>query len=189
MNEHDLRRTVEILAAALSSLGIRFHVTGGLASSYYGEPRMTRDVDVVVRLGPSEGRRLVEALAGEFLIGEAAVREAITNRGFFQALHSVTLVKADFHVGERVDGELDRSVLREVFEGVTVPMVSKEDAILSKLIWIREGSARSRNDVVGMLLDETEFDIGSVRSRAKSLACESILAELEREAESLRGGS
>ena len=36
--------------AALDELGIDYHVTGGLASSFYGEPRLTQDVDFVVRL-------------------------------------------------------------------------------------------------------------------------------------------
>ena len=29
-------------------LGIRFHLTGGVTSVLYGEPRMTQDIDIVV---------------------------------------------------------------------------------------------------------------------------------------------
>ena len=125
MNETDLRRTVERVASALATLGIRFHLTGGLASSFYGEPRTTRDADFVVSLSPGDVRPLVDALSGGFLINEAAVREAVGQGGMFQALDQETTIKADFHVGELIPGELMRSEKRELFEGLAVPLVSK----------------------------------------------------------------
>jgi hypothetical protein len=186
MNESDLRRTVERIASTLTSLGIRFHLTGGLASSYYGEPRTTRDADFVVLLALGDVRQLVDALCGGFLINEAAVREAIGHGGMFQALDRETMIKADFHVGELIPGELRRSELKELLEGLSVPLVSKEDAILSKLVWIREGSDRSRTDVLGMLLDPTRFDLSFIRARARELGCADILEGLERDASNLR---
>ncbi|MCB9465669.1 MAG: hypothetical protein H6682_18410 [Candidatus Eisenbacteria bacterium] len=182
MSDLDLRQTVERVVSALEALGVRFHITGGLASSYYGEPRTTRDADFVVRLGHSEGTKLVTALSREFLIEAEAVRQAIASRGLFQALDQDTLMKADFHVGERIEGELDRSVVHELFEGFSAPLVSKEDAILSKLIWVQEGSDRSRTDILGMLLDPTPFDLGWVRTQARVVGCGAILSELENQA-------
>ena len=31
---------------------IRFHLTGGVASVFYGEPRLTQDIDIVIDNGP-----------------------------------------------------------------------------------------------------------------------------------------
>lgn len=182
MNPDDLSRTIRTVSSALSSLGVPFHLTGGLASSYYGEPRLTRDAEFVVRLTRAAGKRLIAELEAEFLIEGLAVLEAIGSRGLFQALHKETLIKADFHVGERIEGELDRSVVREIFDGLRIPVVSKEDAILSKLIWVREGSEKSRGDVIGMLLDPMPVDIGFIRDRAQRLGCGQLLEEAEREA-------
>ena len=42
------RPTILRIAALLEAHGIRFHLTGGIASVAYGEPRMTQDVDIVV---------------------------------------------------------------------------------------------------------------------------------------------
>lgn len=112
------------MATALTSLGVPFHLTGGLASSYYGEPRSTRDADSVVRLEAAEGSRLVRVLSGPLLIEAAAVREAIRANGVFQALDVETLMKADFHVGERIPGEHRRSVLTtRVLPGRSNPAV------------------------------------------------------------------
>jgi hypothetical protein len=186
MTESDVRRTVERVASILDTLGIRFHLTGGVAASFYGEPRTTRDADFVVQLEPEDTGSLVQALSGAFLLNEASVREAIGRGAMFQALDQETMVKADFHAGELIPGELERSVRTELFEGMVVPLVSKEDAILSKLVWIREGSDRSRTDVLGMLLDSMPFDLDFVRARAEELGCGVILGELQREARDLQ---
>jgi hypothetical protein len=46
----DFPETTQRMLAILSELGVKFHVTGGVVSSYYGDPRFTRDLDVVIRL-------------------------------------------------------------------------------------------------------------------------------------------
>ena len=183
MSEPDLRLTVSAAVSVLRTLGIPFHVTGGLASSYYGEPRFTQDVDLVVKLDGKQGSLLAERLSEDFLLEPRLVQEAASRRGMFQGLHRETLVKVDFHVGERIEGELERSGDRPVFEGLSLPMVSKEDAILSKLIWTLEGSGKSRQDVLGMLLDPEPIDLDFVRRRAIDLSCGALLEELEREAD------
>ena len=42
------RAALEKTVSILQQYSIRFHLTGGLMSMAYGEPRMTQDVDVVV---------------------------------------------------------------------------------------------------------------------------------------------
>jgi hypothetical protein len=41
-----------LVAARLDAAGIAYMVTGSIAAGYYGQPRMTRDVDLVVELQP-----------------------------------------------------------------------------------------------------------------------------------------
>ena len=87
MSDADLQRTVEGVVRILTRLGVRFHITGGLASSYYGEPRLTQDIDFVVRLDANTGARLAAALADDFIVERSAVLDAVTRGGLFQALH------------------------------------------------------------------------------------------------------
>ena len=42
------RHSLSRLVAILQAHSVRFHLTGGITSVAYGEPRMTQDVDVVV---------------------------------------------------------------------------------------------------------------------------------------------
>jgi hypothetical protein len=183
MKTGELRRVLETVVTVLEGLGIEYHVTGGLASSFYGEPRLTQDVDFVVRLTPSTVARLSAELSRDFFLDPERAALAAASEGMFQALHRELLIKADLHVGEDVPGELVRSRKVEIFEGVTVRLVSKEDAILSKLLWAKQGSSKSRGDVLGMLLDPQPVDEDLLRRLAEELGCAALLDEIRFEIE------
>ncbi len=91
------------------------------------------------------------------------------------------MIKVDFHVGEAITGELNRSQTEEILSGVVVPIVSKEDAILSKLIWIHKGSHKSRHDVKSMLRRMRSINEDYLLTQAVHLGVHTILAELRAE--------
>lgn len=179
---NDLKSTLTDVASVLSSNHLKFHLTGGLASSFYGEPRFTQDIDIVIRISPEVSLdRLVSDLARRFVIDRSAVQEAVRHRRLFQALHEETMIKVDFHVGEMIEGELDRSQEEEILFGVTLPLVSKEDAILSKLIWLRRGSQKSRKDILMMLKRRGKIDFDYLNGQATTLEVQDLLNELRAE--------
>ena len=55
MSADELQRVLAAVVEALQLLDLPYHVTGGLASSFYGEPRFTQDVDFVIRSGFAQG--------------------------------------------------------------------------------------------------------------------------------------
>ena len=57
-----------------------------------------------------------------------------------------------------------------------MPIVTKEDAILSKLIWISKGSNKSRHDVKTMLRRSGEIDSICLNSQASELGVRGIVA-------------
>lgn len=178
----DLKLTLADVAEVLSAGLLKFHLTGGLASSFYGEPRFTQDIDIVIKitLGSSLDR-LISNLAKKFIVDRKAVEDAVLRKGLFQALHEETMIKVDFHVGEAIEGELDRSQSEEILPGIIVPLVSKEDAILSKLIWISKGSHKSRQDIKMMLRRRGELDCDYLTRQAANLGVQGILGELRME--------
>jgi hypothetical protein len=176
-----LPETMERIVANLERLGPRFHFTGGVAASYYGDPRLAQDLDLVIQLevGRPETQGLLDRLASGYIIHEPAAMEAIRSKGFFQVIDEESLVKIDFHVGEKIPGELGRSRRREVLPGLVAPLVSQEDAILSKLLWIRRGCHKARHDAKMMLKRDEELDRGVLQARAAMLGLEDLLAEIE----------
>jgi len=179
-DEH-FRTGIEQICAILDDLGIPYHFTGGLAASFYGEPRFTQDVDLVIQLVADrpETETLLGRLSSRYYIDRQVIVEAIRQKGLFQILDQERVVKIDFHVGEKIPGELRRSSRQEIFPGLVVPLVAKEDAILSKLIWIQQGSGKSRRDVIQMLKGAEDLDWQYLRSLAAKLGLASELSDVE----------
>jgi hypothetical protein len=142
----DFPETIERLLPILTELEIKFHFTGGIAASYYGDPRFTQDLDLVIDLSNDrpQTRLLLDRLSSGYFIDIATATAAIDRKSLFQAIDELSMIKIDFHVGEKIAGELARGSLREIAPGFMAPLASKEDAIISKLIWIRQGSGKFR---------------------------------------------
>lgn len=175
------RPTLSRLVAVLDRFRIRFHLTGGITSVAYGEPRMTQDLDLVL------DRDRVLAVQDEFLdalsragfqYSETMAREAIESRQMFQLLDMDQVIKLDLYVRCLIPGELDRSVRTELFPGVMLPIVARTDAALSKLIWIENGSHRSRRDLRRILAGATADELATVKRAAREINLASLLDEV-----------
>lgn len=183
MNSADIAPAIARLSNVLRAASIPFHLTGGIVASYYGQPRMTLDIDVVVRLkDTADTARLVDALKPFFYVDEQAVLISIRSNHMFQALNNETLLKIDFHVGERIPGELERSVTTELFPGIHVPIASPEDAVISKLLWNAMGSERSWNDALHIVRRQTGLDRSLLAALADTLKVSEQLERLMAEA-------
>jgi len=53
---------LRLIAARLQAADVPYMVTGSLAQAVWAVPRMTRDIDVVVEVGPADARQLVAAV-------------------------------------------------------------------------------------------------------------------------------
>jgi hypothetical protein len=173
--------TLERLVAILDRLKIRFHLTGGITSVVYGEPRMTQDVDLVLdreRVLAVQDALLAALSGAGFEFGESTARRAIESRQMFQVLDVDEVIKLDLYVRCLIPGELDRSIKAELFPGVTLPIVSRPDAALSKLIWIQHGSHRSRRDLRRIVDGATQEEEATVRRSAADMGLAELLDEV-----------
>ncbi|MCP4783951.1 MAG: hypothetical protein GY903_22650 [Fuerstiella sp.] len=144
------RDTVCKLVEILHQHRIPFHLTGGITSIAFGEPRLTQDVDIVIDNAAVADRLkefLVSLQESDFQYSGESIRGAVARRKMFQLLDTVETLKLDIYPRELIPGELGRSVTIEVFEGLRLPIVSHVDAVVSKLAWISRGSHKSRRDV------------------------------------------
>jgi hypothetical protein len=177
----DLDTTVRKIVAILEKLDRPFAFTGGLAVITYGDPRTTNDVDLIMEVDPWEMDRvdmLADLLADDFFFSVEGCREAIEEQTMFQAIHKETMFKIDFHLSNLVPGSCERRCHVKIPTGQIVPMVTREDSILSKLVWIKLGSGRSRKDVVAMLRVQENLDNDYLEAIAEQLGVKPILDEL-----------
>ena len=139
----DLLDVLRIVTSRLELAGVPYMVSGSLALGYYAQPRMTRDIDVVVELEHEGIQRLVAAFAADFYCDEDAVRRAVATRRLVNLVHLESAYKVDLIV--RKDSEyrqVEFQRRRRLFlGGVDIWLVAPEDLLLSKLVWAREGGS------------------------------------------------
>ena len=177
----DMAVTMQKIVTVLERLDKPFAFTGGLAAIVYGDPRTTRDVDLVMEVNPWErdfADTLADIIGDDFYFSVTGCQEAIDKQTMFQAIDKETMFKVDFHLSDIVPGSCERRCYVTIPTGQTVPMVTPEDSILSKLVWIKLGSGRSRKDVVAMLRVQENLDNDYLEVTAEQLGVKPILDEL-----------
>ncbi len=141
----------------LEKLGINYYVTGGLAASFWGAPRSTLDIDLVVKLVEPKVASLAAALRkiSEFgYIDEDTAKDAVRRKSEFNFIDSDSGYKVDFWIMENdpITTEQDRRKIALEIEGQKVYFVSPEDLILNKLKWFEESqSTRHLEDIKSVL--------------------------------------
>ncbi|MFB6286223.1 MAG: hypothetical protein ABEK03_06570 [Candidatus Bipolaricaulia bacterium] len=158
------------VTARLEEAGIPYMLTGSMAMNYYAEPRMTRDIDVVVDLEQSEVPVLISGFQPEYHVSCEAVRDAVQRRSMFNLIHRESVLKIDFVLRKRTryrEVEFDRR--RRVQLGDTeVCVVSKEDLIISKIAWAEESQSEVQERDVRNLM-ATGYDEDYVEHWLKEL--------------------
>ncbi|MBK8691929.1 MAG: hypothetical protein IPN17_06395 [Deltaproteobacteria bacterium] len=178
------------LARVFDTLEIRYVVGGSVASSLYGIPRATQDVDLVAEVWTSHVDALMAALIGDFYIDAEMIRDAIKHRSSFNVVHLATMFKADVFVMRGDPWSREEMVRARVEEvdgasgKMAIRFASPEDTLLHKLVWYKLGnqvSDRQWGDILGVLKVQGEaldhdyldrwaplLDVSDLLSRART---------------------
>ncbi len=176
-NELDILREVSEL---LESAGIAFMVTGSVAMNYYAQPRMTRDIDLVIALNTGNAETFARLFEDNYYLDRQAIKNAISARTLFNLIHNESVIKVDFIV---LKSDIYRQEEFSRRRSITVGdfhtwIVSREDLILSKLWWARDSrSEMQMRDVRNLLTPEC--DQSYLQSRALILGISDLLAEVQ----------
>lgn len=184
------RNTLVKVVAIFERHAVRFHLTGGVSSTAYGEPRMTQDIDIVIdndQVSAHVDSFLKSLRNSDFMFDEPTVRQAIDQRGMFQLFDTREALKLDVYPRELIPGELNRSQVFALFGDLELPIVSRADAAASKLVWISKGSHKSRRDVRQIFRMSTEADRTLIRELAAQLGLTALLDEVLAEPDEIQG--
>ena len=154
MSETDL---VLLYTRRLEGAGFTYMITGSVAGVFYGEPRVTHDVDLVLALAPSDTARMAALFPLEEFYcppEEIIVREVLrAQRGHFNLIHHESGFKADVYLANR--DPFHRWALSERrlvdVDGEPVHVAPPEYVIVRKLEFYREGgSEKHLRDIEAM---------------------------------------
>jgi hypothetical protein len=174
-NEIDIIRDV---SARLERENIAYMLTGSMAMNYYAQPRMTRDIDLVIALEPKDAERITELFVPDYYVSPDSVRDSIARESMFNLIHQESVIKVDCIVRKMSPyrrAEFERRQ-RITIEDFSTWIVGKEDLIISKLDWAKDSRSEMQlRDVKN--LAATGYDEEYVDRWTKALG----LSELWRE--------
>src|SRR5262245_46688920 len=133
---------LRMIVTALERSGLRYAITGSLASIAWGEPRATYDADVLVALRATDVTALQRAFpVPDWYLEASAVTDAINGTGEFNAIQGTTGTKIDFWIQGSRPANLARLARRRrnSIAGIECWILSPEDTILAKLEWMQAG--------------------------------------------------
>lgn len=180
MGQRDL---LIMIAAALNAHRAPYLLSGSLASSYYGHPRATHDIDFVVEVGGERLERLGKALKGlgkGFAITANELKRISTPQ-MVNSYHADSGIKIDFWITDATDFSAKYARRRFMtIDRTRISLIAPEDLILTKLSWCRQlRSERHFQDCVGIWqVQKGKLDKEYLRKRAEDLDVTEFFSEI-----------
>ncbi len=173
-------------------------LTGAFASAAWGEPRFTRDIDIVVHGSEKKTHALVGLFLAEGYAASARHGDmSCAEQARVSIAHSSTGIRIDLlpeescAVGKR---QWRRRKQVELLSGITMDAVSPEDLIISKMAYYRQGgSEKHLRDITGIMkVSGDQVDTAYVERWAKELGLtkiwQAILRRLNKKPPALPAG-
>jgi hypothetical protein len=185
MKDFDLLSAIKPVAKVLDKLSVPYYISGSVASSAYGMPRSTLDVDIVADLKFWHVKPLVSMLESSCYIDSKMVSDAIQNHSSFNIIHLETMLKVDIFIVKNTVYDREaferrkKELLDEQQQASEFYLASPEDIILNKLDWYRLGegvSERQWKDVIGVIkVQGNSLDRSYLRYWASELGLSDLL--------------
>jgi hypothetical protein len=160
---------VKKLADSLTKEGLDYAFTGAIAASFYGIPRTTADIDILVNLSEKNAKvKLASALRSAGLeIEEKRIDDALTSGYSIATFHSKTSPhKVDIIISGRIQKRNGN------IAGVDTFLQTPEDLLAAKLRMIKATAQEERalkdEEDVKAILRFTKVDKNAVRKQAQN---------------------
>lgn len=183
--EDELRTTIATVARVLDELGVAWAIGGSFASTVYGEPRGTNNVDIVASLKSEHVDVFVQNLGDDFYADRVSIRQAVMTNDSFNLIDERSFFKVDVFVpprGPLGEGQLQRRRRYALTaEGPEVSVLGPEDIVLQKLRWYRLGggvSERQLRDVRSVVGLTPDLDLAYLRETARAAGMGELLDEI-----------
>ena len=140
---------------------IAYMLSGSVALSLYTQPRFTRDYDFIVHLAGEHIPLLLECFDKGYYLNDEAVKDTIRNKTMFNIIDHNSGYKADFMILKNEPFRQSEFNRRKAvkFLDMNISIVSVEDLLVSKIIWIQETQSGVQMEDIKVLsrLDQLDW--------------------------------
>lgn len=150
---------------------IDYMLSGSVALSVYTLPRATRDFDLIVHLEEKDIDSIMAFFQSGYYVEKEAIRDAVKRKSIFNIIDYQSGFKADFVILKNEPyrrTEFSRRIKTD-FYGAPIYIVSPEDLLLSKLIWIQELQSNLQKEDIKNLAALESLDWNYIRHWVKEL--------------------
>lgn len=168
------------VAEKLRDLDIEYMLSGSVAMNFYGQPRMTRHIDIIISIKETQIRRFIDAFKEEFYIESEMVLKEVSGKGMFNVSLNDYIVKVDFILRKDTKYDINAFERRRLVNvgDFEICLISPEDLVPNKLLWAREGNSEiQKRDVKNILMITDDLDFNYLRDWSKRLSVDSLLEE------------
>ena len=154
---------LRFVLGVLERLQTPYAIVGSYATGVWGDARMTRDIDIVVQLGPTQVKALCDAFpADEFYVSLPAAEQAVRDAGQFNVIHFRSSNKIDFMVVGNSDwaqAQLSRRRKVTFLPDCEGFVAAPEDVIIGKLIYYNDGGSEKHLRDIATILTQSSDDV------------------------------
>jgi len=151
-------RLLKKIAIQLRKEALPYMVIGGQAVLFYGEPRLTRDIDIALGVGVEElgkVKKILRTMGLKILVKND--KEFVAKTMVLPAMDRESGIRIDFTFSYSLYARQAIERAKEIKLGRTsVRFASLEDLVIHKVI---AGRARDLEDVRSILLKNQEYDL------------------------------
>ncbi|MCW3108933.1 MAG: hypothetical protein JWQ09_3439 [Segetibacter sp.] len=146
-------------------------LSGSVAMSIYILPRATRDFDFIIHLQDKDIYALADHFKEGYYCEVDSIKEAVKNKSMFNIIDHASGFKADFVIlkdepyrktefARRVEGS---------FLGLPIYIVTAEDLLISKLLWIQQIQSNIQMEDIKNLKELENLDWPYINTWIKNL--------------------
>lgn len=133
-------RVLHDFVGRIEELDIAYMLTGSMAMMRYTVYRQTADIDIILELSFKDKDGFIKALANDYYIPVGSLSRAVEMNRMFNVVHLETAFKVDCVLKKSSEFQNHAFERRERtdYYGREIWIISKEDLILSKLLWAKD---------------------------------------------------
>ncbi|ALG68093.1 nucleotidyl transferase AbiEii/AbiGii toxin family protein [Beggiatoa leptomitoformis] len=175
---HSQYQVLAHITQCLEQANIAYMLSGSVALSYYAQPRMTRDIDLVIEIQNDDVIKLAQQLGETYYFDEDMAHAAIAHESLFNILHQDSMIKIDCIVRKNHHYRQQEFLRRQhvTFNNLSLWIVSPEDLLLSKLDWLKDSRSEMQfKDIANLITSVPTLDWAYIHDWAQHLGIQHLL--------------